>query len=131
LALQLFALPLAFHLVYTVNLTESFEWWFDRDTFKVLDYVKNVHIQEKRSERIRFNCFWVYNPSFSFHLKNGPGEYTEHIVPDIGWISAPKPEDNCEFFYADRERKDALSNEYEVVWVLQPDDRFLLRKKAK
>ena len=129
--LQLMALPMAFHLLYCANVTESFEWWFDRDTFKVLDYVKNVHLEEKRADRIRFNCVWLYNPSFTFHLKNGPGQYNAHIEPDISWISVPKPEDQCEFFYADRERKDALLNDYEVVWVVQPGDRYLLRKKAK
>ena len=130
LLLQALALPVAFHFFYCANLSESFEWWFDRDTFKVLDYVKNVHIEEKRSDRIRFNCYWVYNPSFTFHLKNGPGNYKAHIEPDISWIPMPKPEDNYEFFFADRERKDALLNDYEVVWVVQPGDRYLLRKKA-
>lgn len=128
--LLVLALPMSYHFLNCINLSESFEWWFDRDTFKVLDYVKNVYKEEKRDKRIRFNCFWIYNPSFSFHLKYGPGRYKDCIEPDLGWISAPKPEDNCEFFYADRERKEALMADYDLVWVVQPGERYLLRRKA-
>ncbi len=113
----------------TANLSYMREWWFDRDTIVILDYLKNLHIQEKRTEPIRFNCHWGYSLSFNFHLKSNWGRYAQYVQPDLIWRDIPEPEDDFEFFYIEAKNWERLSSAYELVWALEPGQRLLLRKK--
>jgi hypothetical protein len=128
-ALLVLALPVAWHFGNTLNLKDSFEWWFDRNTRKVLDYVVQVHKEEKRNEPIRFCCFWLYDPSFDFHIKYDGEQYDRYMVRDIPWIGLPKPEDKWEFYYCGKDQMNELKELYEVVWVVEADHQYLLRLK--
>jgi hypothetical protein len=130
-ALLILALPVAWHFGNTLNLRDSFEWWFDRNTRKVLDYVANVYQEEKRGQPIRLSCYWLYDPSFDFHIKYDRAGYDRYVVRDIPWMGLPKVEDNWEYYYCGREQMEQLRDLYEVVWVVEANNQYLLRLKNR
>jgi hypothetical protein len=115
---------------YSANTTDVMEWDFDRDTYRTLDYLKALHVREGRQKPLRFGCFWMYNPSFTFHLKHGPDDWGRYIVPNNPpWVPLPQPQDSVEFFFASKDQKRDLDSLYTVIWEAQPGERMLFRRR--
>jgi hypothetical protein len=113
----------------SANLEQSREWWYDRDTLHVLDYLKNLYIQEKRTAHISFTSRWQFSLSFKFHLQSNWGGYAKYVQPEMPWRKIPEPEDDFEFFYGEIESFSQFSDRYEMVWVLEPRQRALFRRR--
>jgi hypothetical protein len=54
-----------FHLTDTMSLKSVREWWFDENTFKVIDYLK---IPDKN---VSLKTNWLFHPSFYFYKYTG------------------------------------------------------------
>ncbi|MCF8245199.1 MAG: glycosyltransferase family 39 protein [Saprospiraceae bacterium] len=123
------ALASAIIPIRAFNLSQSREWWFDRDSFVILDYLKNLYIQEARTEPISFDSYWLFSLSLKFHIQSNNGRYAKYVQPEMIWLETPKPTDNYEFFYGETKNFHQFSDRYEMVWVLEPGQRALFRRK--
>lgn len=128
----LLAMSLASAIFFTraVNLRQSHEWWFDRDSFTVLDYLENMYETEHRTKPISFNSHWLFSNSLKFHLTSNWGNYAQYIQPDMNWRETPEPQDNYEFFYTEMKDYPKLAEDYQIVLELEKNSRVLLRKRT-
>lgn len=111
------------------NLEYSREWWFDRDTVAILNYLKNQHQQEERQTPIKFNSHWMYSLSFKFHLLDNMTDFEKYVDADMSWRDLPLPTDNFEYFYCEAKDYTKLADRYDIAWVLEPGQRLLLKRK--
>lgn len=113
------------------NLRQSFEWWFDRDTFVILDLMKNHYLENQCQTPVRFNTYWLFSLSFKYHLLANNGEYARYVDAELPWRDAPLPEDDYTFFYFDARRVGEVTHKYDPIWVLEPGQRVLVKRKAE
>jgi hypothetical protein len=117
------------NLSRSVNLTKSAEWWFDRDTYLVLDYLKKAYIAEGRKEAFTLDAHHVMLNSLMFHLERDPRGYDRYakLVP---WHGLRPPARDNDFYYAiSREEVKEIMGDYEVVQQPTEYSCLLLRKK--
>lgn len=118
-----------YNLGSCVNLNRSYEWWFDRGTYQVLDYLKEVYTSEGRTEPITLDAHHVMLNSFVFHLERDPRGYNKYVqlAPWHGLRPAGR---DYEFYYtiSPDEIKDILE-EYETIKPVPDRVYILLRKK--
>jgi hypothetical protein len=127
----LLALAWGANFRHNANVRDVLEWDFDRETYRVLDHLKALHQRENRQKPLRFGCFWLFNPSFTFHLKHGPQDWGRYIQPNNPpWAPLPDPKDSIEFFYATKDQRKDLDSLYEVAWEVHAGERFVFRRRA-
>lgn len=54
-------------LFKNMNIEFTYEWWFDRDTFHVLNLLEQYHTST--GNNVSLNTNWLYYPSFNFHVQ--------------------------------------------------------------
>ena len=67
----LIALFLGLHLYYAADFNHVREWWYDANTYRVLDYLDNYRKEHPETKTIDLNTNWHYHPSFSFYTITG------------------------------------------------------------
>lgn len=112
-----------------VNLTQSEEWWFDRETYQVLAYLKKTYIAEGRKEPYTLDVHHVMLNSFMFHLQRDPRGFDKYATLPP-WHGLQPPGRNFDFYYAVHpdEAKDIM-DVYEVVLRFPDYSCTLLRRK--
>lgn len=124
-----FALPLSIvaliHLSRSANLNSSFEWWYDADTYKVLNYLEGEH--RKNNSPLTLNCSWWFFPSLNFHI----------VTENKDWIKLapfhqdfnPETDAQYKYYYTTSDDTKRLAATYDTVLSLGWNSRFLMRKK--
>lgn len=119
----------ALNLSRCVNLTKSAEWWFDRKTYQVLDYLKKTYIAEGRKEPYTLDAHHVMLNSFMFHVQRDPRGFDKYakLAP---WHGLQPPGCTYDFYYAVHpdEAKDIM-DVYEIVLRFPDYSCTLLRRK--
>jgi hypothetical protein len=110
------------------NLKETREWWFDRETFKVLEYLKELHREEKREKPLTFNTTSGFHNSFSFHIEHNDWNQLAY-VENVPYHNDTPTDAKEEFYYASKEELPILLKKYNIVWEVLPKEWFLLRRK--
>jgi hypothetical protein len=116
------------NFVKNCNLHQSREWWFDRETFKVLEYLKEVHRSEKRTAPLTFNTTIGFHNSFSFHIEHNDWNHLDYLE-NVPWHADTPTDAKHEFYYASKEELPILSKNYKIVWEVNPKEWYLLRRK--
>ncbi|MBK9732291.1 MAG: hypothetical protein IPO83_13595 [Chitinophagaceae bacterium] len=124
-----FSIPLSIfaliHLIRAANFTYCFEWWYDADTYKVINALEEEH--QKTAKPIMLNCSWWFYPSLNFHL------VTEHK----DWIELapfhqdfhPETDLKYNYYYSTSDDIKLLVAEYDTMLSLGWNSRFLMKKK--
>jgi hypothetical protein len=113
----------------TVNLRSTFEWFHDSDTFTILEFIKQTHLAENRTEPFVFDTEWFMQNSFLYHLEKKYKGYDKY-VRQVPYHGRERPKMNSDFFYAiSQEEKDVLITEYDVVLRVPNSSLILYRKK--
>ena len=113
----------------SVNLREASEWWHDRDTYTVLNYIGDAYKKEARTEPFTMDMYNLLQNSFIFHLDRDPREFRKW-VKTMGWHPGPPEKEGFDFFYTLSEDALRYLDKYDVVLRLPASDRVLLRKKT-
>lgn len=109
-----------FHLVDRVNFNSVREWWFDANTFKVIDYLN----KSRNYQNTSLETNWLFNPSFNFYKYTGKTpwldlkDYNKSLVPNT----------NAEYYYVLAEDYKALESKFEPV-IKFDNGCWLLKKK--
>lgn len=112
-----------------VNLSNSYEWWFDSGTLKVLGYLQKQYTDENRTEPFTLDARWELINSVMYHTNHSTPHF-ERFVKFPGWHGDRPYLKDTEFYYTSaREEVIALESEYEVVMEIPGAITWLLRKK--
>jgi Dolichyl-phosphate-mannose-protein mannosyltransferase len=114
-----------------LNLNEASEWWNDRDTYVILDYLRNLQKLEGRQEPFSFDTDGAMQNSFIFHTTLDPRGFDKIIkIPE--WHPDRTATDAFEFYYASsQEDANPIMATYEIVLKPPESGRLLLRKKKQ
>lgn len=130
-----FTIPLA---VFTLvnfdnnrNLSQSYEWRYDRGTFRVLDFIKKAYKTEGRTQPFTIDANWLHLNSLHFH--------EEFSRPPYGqWVTTPQyhgdqpPKGDSDFFYTGTpEDIEALRDNYVPVLTVEEGRYVLMRRKRE
>jgi len=118
---------LGYHYKNAFNPKCSFEWYYDENTYEVLNDISKITSVPGITHPIKINCNWLFHPSLLFHTTyENQGRY--ELVP---YHKEPQPESNALFYYAQPEDKEILSARYEVVRTYNYKTRFLMQLKPE
>ena len=121
------SLPLAalfvFHFGRAANLSSCFEWRFDAENYKVLDYVQQ-HRQPR--DTLVLDTHWLMYPSLAFHTTATKGYEGIRIAP---FHIETHPHSPHPYYYAQREETTLLDPLFSVVQVYGDSSRFLMKRK--
>ena len=110
-----------FHLSDTMSLKSVREWWFNANTFKVIDYIKSSNDGQNTSLKTN----WLFDPSFYFYKYSGKlpwldlKEYDKSIDTNT----------NAKYYYVFEEDYSILESKYYPV-IKFDDNSWLLKKKS-
>lgn len=62
-------------LLNNANTEYTYEWWFDQDTFHVLNLLEQYHTST--GNVVSLNTNWLYYPSFNFHIQERELEWLQ------------------------------------------------------
>ncbi len=117
------------NLARCVSLRESHEWWHDRDTYKVFEYLKKAKEAEGRQTPYTLDTDWILQNSFMYHVEKDPRGYNQ-IVKLAPWHSERVPGYEYEFLYLKSiESAQPVLDRYEVVMRMDRISAVLLRRK--
>lgn len=128
----LIALPVG-HFANVANLVQSHEWKYDRDTYKVLDYMEQCYQTEQPAEPYQLHVYCLQHPSFQFHTWLSKSHYNR-CVKEVQEVPFRMPEQistDVDFYYIPEDRYPAFAQQYAIVLKLLDDQMLLLRKKNK
>lgn len=113
------------HLGNRVNLTDVREWRYDRDTYKVMDYLQGYMKEHPEIKTVDLNTNWIYNPSFGFYCIAG-------ITPWINLTEYHKEIDTSTqalFYYATHDDGWQLEKNYRSVLDFSDNDGVLMQRR--
>jgi hypothetical protein len=111
------------------NLNSTTEWWFDKGTFAVLEYMKETYEAEGKHTPYSIDSYWVNYNSLDFHTKHSTPHYDKYaLLPD--WHPRRTFPEDTEFYYTEeRAEIDAIITRYDIVLRIPESGLVLLRKK--
>lgn len=115
------------HFVRGFSVKSNFEWYYDQDTYHVLDHIKEMVESGQVSKPVKINCYWIFYPSLSYHVAQKYSEYIE-IAP---WDTKIKDDSNSVFYYTESSEKETLTERFEVIQEYGYGARILMRAKGK
>lgn len=116
---------LGYHYQKAYNPKCSFEWYYDENTYELLDDIREIVSASGMNQPVKINCNWLFHPSLLFHTTyENQGKF--NLVP---YHKETQPESDALFYYAQPEERDILSARYEVVKTYNYKTRFLMMLK--
>ena len=121
-----------FNFARAANLDESFEWYFDKHTYKVLNYLKDIHEKEGLKEPIILDCNSSLQNSLEFHTHTAANNYGQWVRM-VPWHGGQDPAMNTEFYFTSEAREIDFLRErgYEDVLPSGTGGMVLMRKKRQ
>lgn len=115
------------HFIRGYSVNSNFEWYYDQNTYEVLDHIKSMVESGQAPKPVKINCYWIFYPSLSYHVSQKYAEYIE-IAP---WDNKIKDDGNSLFYYTEGSEKDQLLERFDVIRDFGYGARFLMRAKGK
>jgi len=113
-----------FHLAQAATVSCVREWWFDANTYQVLDYLQGYRKAHPEIKTLDLNTTWIFNPSFGFYCISGKEPWLKlteiHTTTDTA--------SQTKFYYAMRDELPQLK-QYTPVLSFDNGSRVLLIKK--
>jgi hypothetical protein len=126
------AVLLSFHFFKNANWTHTYEWRYDRDTYKVLNFIEKTYKTENRTTPFSLHAYCLQYPSFLFYTRMMKSRYNNCVeeAKDTGCNIAEPPNKDVEFYYVPKEKANLFVQDYNVVLETADGERVLLRKKG-
>ncbi len=109
------------HIKRSNTLTSYREWWYDKNTYEVMDLMKQYYDNSDKKEPIKLTTNWLFCPSFTYHQAKSKADF---IVP-IKYHKEIDTTNVYDFYYTTQDEASQLKSKYEVVkewdyrqWVL-------------
>jgi len=109
------------HLADTMSLKSVREWWYDENTFKVLNYLKTTN----KDKTVSMQTNWLFNPSFYFYKYTGKAPWLDLKYYDKNI----ELNTDAEYYYVMEEDFITLAPKFEPV--LKFDNGCWLLKKRQ
>jgi hypothetical protein len=110
-----------YHLANTFSFKSVREWWFDANTYEVINYLKYTN----GNQPVSLKTNWLYFPSFYFYKYTGK-------LPLMDLKDYDKSLDintNADYYYILAEDYKTLEPKFEIVYKFT-DNSWLLKKKT-
>jgi hypothetical protein len=113
------------HVKRGANLTSYREWWYDVNTYEILDFLKAEYDKTDKKETMKFGTTWIFNPSFMYHSEKNNLTWIE----PLHYNKQPDTTTFFHFYYATNEEVPALSSKYEKIKDYGFGQWFLMKRK--
>lgn len=111
------------HLFRTVTLDRVREWWYDVNTFQVINTIKKD--AQLKEMPVQLRTYWVFYPSFDFYTLTGKAPFL-----DIGDYSKDIDTTNhYDYYYIFDSEYHLLKNNYDILEKYDGGGRLLLKHK--
>ncbi len=110
------------HLARTVSFDRVREWWYDTNTFQVLNIIKS---ENPSKEQIVLQTNWAFHPSFYFYSATGKtpwltlGDYNKEIISET----------NADYYYVFDSDYQTLEPRFKIIQKFDGGSRLLLKRK--
>lgn len=111
------------HLARTVTFKSVREWWYDVNTFQVMETVKKDARSQDKPVQLR--TYWVFYPSFDFYTLTGKAPYLNigDYSKDIDTLN------QYDYYYIFESEYHLLKNNYDILEKYDGGARLLLKHK--
>jgi hypothetical protein len=113
------------HFVRAYNSKAVYEWYYDTNTYEVLDEIIHVIDTEKIATPVKVNCHWIFHPSMSYHIKH---KYADKIQL-VPYHKEFEPESDAMFYFTQNDELERLLPKFNIHKEYNWRSRFLMRKK--
>ncbi len=113
------------HFVRGQKVTGTFEWYYDVNTYDVLDVVKEMTESGHAPRPSRINCYWIFYPSVSYHTDH---QYKDNLVM-APWGTKIEDDTESTFYYTERGELDKLRDKFDIIKEYSQGERVLLKRK--
>jgi hypothetical protein len=93
------------------------EWWYDRHTYEILDFLKTEYDKTDKKQTLRLNTTWTFNPSFTYHKAKN----------NLDWIADTT--NIYDFYYCTKDEMPALLPQYEKIKDWDSGQWILMKRK--
>ena len=114
-----FAFICIFHVADRFRLNWVREWWFDSNTYEVLDYLEKKYT----SQTIKLKTSWFFHNSFAYYYYTGKTPWLELLPYD----KSIELNTGADYYYIFSDDYKILEPKFKVVLKLT-DDRWLVKK---
>lgn len=110
------------HMARTVSFDRVREWWYDTNTFQVLNIIESENSSKKQ---ILLQTNWAFHPSFYFYTSTGKlswltlGDYNKEILT----------ESNSNYYYVFDSDYPKLKERFDIIEKFDGGSRLLLKRK--
>ncbi|MBK8625638.1 MAG: hypothetical protein IPN86_08820 [Saprospiraceae bacterium] len=115
------------HFIRGYSVRTNFEWYYDQNTYQVLDYIKSMVESGQVPKPVKVNCYWIFYPSMSYHVTQNYSEFIEIAL----WDTKIKDDTNSIFYYTESAEKDQILERFDVIKDFGYGARMLVRAKGK
>ncbi|MEZ4909547.1 MAG: hypothetical protein R2774_01665 [Saprospiraceae bacterium] len=115
------------HFVRGFNVKVNQEWYYDANTYEVLDYVKAMVDFGQLPKPVQMNCYWIFYPSLKYHVDHGYSEYITFAPYDTKI-------DNDQaslIYYTESGEKDKILHRFDVLKDFGWGSRFVMKAKSQ
>lgn len=108
------------HFRDTFKIHSVREWWFDENTFQVMEILRN----DTKCQKINLRTNWLFHPSFNFYVYTG--KFNDLYLH--GYDKNVDVNSDAEYYYVIQEDLSKLESKYYQIARLA-SDRYLLKRK--
>jgi hypothetical protein len=127
LVLLIFILFSLNHIKRGASLKYYREWWYDVNTYEILDFLKTEHNKMDKKETLKLGTTWIFHPSFLYHREKSDATWIE----PLRFNKQPDTTNFYHFYYATNDEVAALSTRYEKIKDYGFGQWFLMKRKDK
>lgn len=112
------------HYIKANDTTTISEWYYDRDSYRVLDDLQDIIHTESMAKPVILNCHWLYFPSMDYHI---PREYKTDIkLAPYGLKIAQ--DTSSQYYFAESNELEYLKENFEILKSYSNKQRYLLKR---
>jgi hypothetical protein len=113
------------HLKRGSTLTYYREWWYDMNTYEILNFLKKEYEKTDKKETLKLGTTWIFNPSFTYHREQSKLTWIEPLRFN-------KQLDTINFYhyyYAKSDEAKVLSSKYDKIKEWDDGQWYLMKRK--
>lgn len=99
------------HFIRGYNGRVNYEWYFDQNTYEVLDEIMYRINSENRLKPVLLDCHWYYHPSLTYHIN----QKYRGIITLVPYHKETNPESDAVFYFAEPNESNTLDPKFDRV----------------